>query len=1407
MATDTTTAYPTPYLHRAVGSSTSTSYDPVAADEPTSPSNDTPLFIVKKTGPAAAWDKLKRWFGAKRDPREEAFYASVKRAPSMGSTGSAEKFGTTGRLIKGKEKEGVYVEDEVDGMDQRSLRRRRRVRFWKACCLIYLGVSLLAFAILFPVLQLLVIPAWISAAFSNPNSSSTTSLERLSLLRFLDASRDADLLASRFPSQTAAYLNTPATASTTGANVTTAKNGAVGGFEIGLVLSQNNYNVPLNIPLTAKGTTWWGLSVPSAYVQNADPAAAAAAAAAAGKVGKGAYKELWGVGLGGGGEEDGRWKSFAQFVIPEDVPIRDKKLMVNSDLVTFRVPVYTGNPLPDYLRGQTWPLGRSLIQGILRCFLTGNPAAAPPVRLWSNAVTFGLGATNLPIRNVDLWYDYEVGKLLVDAGFTLPYLLNSTAAALSKPVNTPSSSTTAAAGSTFAVKFRNLTYLTDKTALLDADMDLTLPFESPVSANFKNLQLRLNVSTSALATGYVRSLEATAGSRLVKVSVSVRTAWNVSPPKDVVEKLVALLSTSADKWGPEWYVSIDGVKLGSQKGDTTPEAPPAAPAANTTSGATTVLLTGTRPPSTTTTRLARRAPQATSTPSASTDEPTRAWLDDFLSAMEVKIPLKDAYDSVVRPLLSAAANVTLPTSNRPSELNSSPSTSGASGTPSTSGGSVSASSASGNATLNGLINGLPSSSNGPSSSGSSPLSGGVPSTSGGSVPSSNNPLAALINAPSPNIPSTSGGSVPGAAPVVPNGTPSPSGPATSGPATSGPALSSNNAPATNGGGASAAPPVNAGTPGTSGGSVPASSSNTGTSSGTPGNSGSPSSSGGSSGTSPSSGGTSGTPSSGGSSGGSTGDSTGGSTGGGAAAGGLGNVSSLLTDALKNLKLDLDFIKVISPLLGPGPNDPSVFTPRGLPIAGGIDISTFVKASGIAIPLPLDLTVRLAGRSGVTVEVPRRYAYDKVLRRPLQVSGIVEQEWYPMANLFWSDPIVFDLKNQTGALTVSQTKAGFRFPVYNEQEATKLGGIVTGAEVAPGAQINRSPDGWSLGVGFARGLADCLIRTGDAVDIPPVRITSELTFYINELEVPNIPLSVVLDIGTSIVNAGFTLKAFEAGPGLGLGGSSSGGSGGSGAPLPGGITFGVSNIKPFPSRSGLVSADFSIGLPIPDPLEFAVQSLSLRLKLQNTAVAYVAVDGFSSQLGAKAITFSGQILAPWAPKPSPRLPDSPSAADIVKFAVGLVGKDPLSWMIGIDGLNLVDGAGVRHGWFDDFLEQITIDIPVRLIYREVKPLLDSFLSGLNPFGRRALPSGGAALVARDDEEEREKEERLKLAKGVAAFYERWATLAVEAEEKEGLAVQATDAHEEGTAPRFFDDLVAAGLVDGDVKKHAEELGWI
>ncbi|KAJ3096407.1 hypothetical protein HDU97_005927, partial [Phlyctochytrium planicorne] len=558
-----------------------------ATSQPPTPP-EIPLFIVKKKGLAGAWQSTAEFLGF-RDKEEEAFrqahYSTNLRAGAYGSVGKEEEEDEEEDMIAGGSgRVGVKVVDTEQV--QAHLKRRRRKRLL-ASCTICLGILLIIFAIAFPIIVILYIPQWISKAFATPSASSTTSVSYLHPLHLLDPTLNATIFQSRFPKP-----NIPPESANNGANHSSSyQNGVIGGFELQVNLYQTGYKVPLGVPLTALGTSMWRLAMPQAFVQAVDASVAV---------------KVDGAGTGNK-REDANWMPLLEAVIPEDVPIRGGKLILESNLITFRVPEYVGAPLPKRLEGKAWPLGVSLIQSIIKCFITGNEALGPPVRLAADAVNFILGATNLPIKNVDLWYDYEVGSLLVKNGFTLPALLNSTSKMLNTNTTTSGSSKAATSTSSMSLTFSNLTYLSDKTTLLNATAEITLPFPSPVTFSFQDLSLRLNLTTTQLASATITSFQTTAGSTLIKLLAKLQTSWTVSPPKDVINTIASLLGKELGKWPDDVYVGVDGLNVGGGG-----------------------LEMG--------------------------------WIREALGAVDVRVPLRDVYESILRPLLSKVLNVEVPKS-------------------------------------------------------------------------------------------------------------------------------------------------------------------------------------------------------------------------------------------------------------------------------------------------------------------------------------------------------------------------------------------------------------------------------------------------------------------------------------------------------------------------------------------------------------------------------------------------------------------------------------------------------------------------------------------------------------------------------------------------------------------------
>ncbi|KAJ3332194.1 hypothetical protein HDU76_001021 [Blyttiomyces sp. JEL0837] len=378
--------------------------------------------------------------------------------------------------------------------------QRKRRRIACAVCTVITGIFLMACAIGIPIMVLIVIPGWITQAFSNTGTP-TYNIENVTAIGFVDPN-------STFTN--GGFFASP----------------AVGAFDLGVFFTETGYKVPLNIPLTLIGPSWWSLSISKTYLDTPSRA----------------------------NPDDTNWVSALDFYVPEDLHIYDNLLHFFSGRVNFRVPAQTGVANKrQYFK--LWPLGASIVNGLVECFMTGNAYAVPKILL-SDTSNFHLGF--LPVNHVYLGYVYDFGKTLVNGGLTLPAILDSLA--------NPSSSTGSSVASGLNFTLTNVQTFTSNTTIASAQIDIRVPTKLPVNLNVTNLTARVNVSSAALAYIKIDSLVLTAGSDVVTINGEINTAFGTTPSGDLVNVLEHLINTVGN-WGPEDYLGLDAITLAPGKVD------------------------------------------------------------------------------------------------------------------------------------------------------------------------------------------------------------------------------------------------------------------------------------------------------------------------------------------------------------------------------------------------------------------------------------------------------------------------------------------------------------------------------------------------------------------------------------------------------------------------------------------------------------------------------------------------------------------------------------------------------------------------------------------------------------------------------------------------------------------------
>jgi hypothetical protein len=162
---------------------------------------------------------------------------------------------------------------------------------------------LLTIAIGVPVFIFIVIPNGLSAAF-NRDGTGEYNFEFIKFYRFVDKSRIDDSSLSTDSNPPVEYIKSAENFYTE-----LGVDGIVGGFLFGTKVNKSNYAVPFNVPLNVKGPVVWSMKISTSHVLSETP-----------------------------NSDDGKWASFADFLIPGDSHVANDYLHIDAPFVPFRMP-------------------------------------------------------------------------------------------------------------------------------------------------------------------------------------------------------------------------------------------------------------------------------------------------------------------------------------------------------------------------------------------------------------------------------------------------------------------------------------------------------------------------------------------------------------------------------------------------------------------------------------------------------------------------------------------------------------------------------------------------------------------------------------------------------------------------------------------------------------------------------------------------------------------------------------------------------------------------------------------------------------------------------------------------------------------------------------------------------------
>ncbi|KAJ3191681.1 dolichyl-P-Man:Man(5)GlcNAc(2)-PP-dolichol alpha-1,3-mannosyltransferase [Irineochytrium annulatum] len=216
---------------------------------------------------------------------------------------------------------------------------------------------------------------------------------------------------------------------------------------------------------------------------------------------------------------------------------------------------------------------------------------------------------------------------------------------------------------------------------------------------------------------------------------------------------------------------------------------------------------------------------------------------------------------------------------------------------------------------------------------------------------------------------------------------------------------------------------------------------------------------------------------------------------------------------------------------------------------------------------------------------------------------------------------------------------------------------------------------NLAVAKAFASAFCsFLMTGDASEMPSVRLSSVPSFNIGPFWVPNVSLQRLIDIGTTLYDAGITFKP---------------GSNPTAPILAPNFNITLGDSDPLSTHTLHANLTFFMTPSTPNPLTIFVTNLTARVNLSSTPIFTIRVPHFATHRGDTTIDLQLQLTAA-----------SPSASQVMSVLAGLVAPME-SWVLGLDDVSLDgiggddggsgDGAGVD--WVKELLSVVWVQLPV------------------------------------------------------------------------------------------------------------------
>ncbi|KAJ3219442.1 hypothetical protein HDU67_001273 [Dinochytrium kinnereticum] len=428
------------------------------------------------------------------------------------------------------EKYGTKEDEIAQQKASRSCRHRLR-NPWCRACLFALIFFVVSTAIITPIMFKILIPKLISDGFSAGTGMSTRmfTMTRLSLLQILN--EEIPQPASEISTNMAHVSNMSSISRAGGAD-----------FDIGMW--NTGYEVPLGIPVSVLGPSTWTMSIARDY------------ATSSGKSPMYPPIDVSKV-------EDGGWFPVSIVYLPGNLDIQSGNLTISMDRAQLRVPQGPPPTSAQALeafpssgeRGKVFPLGISFVRGVCRCVMSGDSRDVPRVLIEAKP-DFKIGPLLFPGISVSRVFD--IGRLMVDSGFTFTH-----------------SKSTASSGAEDLGVTMTVTNLTsaEKNVIM-AGVSLQLKEPSPFDMTFRNLFLRLNISTTPIATITIPEISSRLGDKNINFSLIFRpippSARNTTSSNNSTilpsNTLLTTFSTLLFTPSSDWVLGIDSVTILNERG-------------------------------------------------------------------------------------------------------------------------------------------------------------------------------------------------------------------------------------------------------------------------------------------------------------------------------------------------------------------------------------------------------------------------------------------------------------------------------------------------------------------------------------------------------------------------------------------------------------------------------------------------------------------------------------------------------------------------------------------------------------------------------------------------------------------------------------------------------------------------